>query len=108
MKIKTDFVTNSSSTSFVIGLKNIKHDELKEKIKEIILRNCETASVEDMTDMYNDCGFDDIYYLVDYKDGDDNMHIWVRRDESMDNEELDKILYEWDCNDEPIKWDAHY
>jgi len=108
VKIRTDFVTNSSSTSFVIGLKNIKHDELKEKIKGIILQKCISVSVDEINQMYNDGDIDDIYYLIDYSENDENMHVWVKRDECMDDEELDNILWDWDQNDISPKWDRHY
>lgn len=55
-----------------------------------------------------ECNFDSIYYLVDYNSDDDDMHIWVRRDESMCDDYIDDILYDYDNSSIEPKFDLHY
>ena len=111
MKIRCGFVTNSSSSSFVL----VKNEIPKEKL-EYILQNFERATVDEMKDMYADGWFDDIYYLVDHNDDDEHLHIWVRRDEAMCDDFIDDTLWDYDVNGwgkkredriEP-KYDAHF
>lgn len=58
--------------------------------------------------MCQECDVDSVYYLVDYNEGDEDMHIWVRRDEAMYDDNIDDILYQHDRRDITSKFDYHY
>lgn len=103
MKVRSDFVTNSSSSSFVVCKKDIGEDNAK-----YITDNFYHVSVPDLLEMCHDCNVPDVYYLVDYNEKDDEMHIWVRRDESMYDDEIDDILYDFDRDDISPKFTYHY
>ena len=45
---------------------------------------------------------------MDYNEGDEDMHIWVRRDEAMYDDNIDDILYQHDRRDITPKFDYHY
>lgn len=103
MKIRSDFVTNSSSSSFVVSRKDIGEDKAN-----YILNHFTHISYDDLYEMCVSCDVDDIYYLVDYN-GEDDMHIWVKRDESMYDENIDDTLYDHDLAGEiSPKFSYHY
>lgn len=103
MKNRSDFVTNSSSSSFVVCKHDIGEDNVK-YIEDVF----EHVSSEELLNMCQECDVDRIYYLVDYNEDDEEMHIWVRRDESMCDDNIDDILYQHDRNDISPKFDYHY
>ena len=96
MKIRSDYITNSSSSSFVVCKKDIG-----EKATSYIENNFTHVSYDELYNMCQKCDVDDIYYLVDYKNNDEEMHIWVRRDEAMNDDEIDDIL---SANDKSQCW----
>ncbi|MBP2653576.1 MAG: hypothetical protein H6Q73_1145 [Firmicutes bacterium] len=104
MKIRSSFVTNSSSSCFVVNLSEIDVQK-KEAYKKLITCCCKSVTVAEIMKMYNnDCDFDQLYYLVDYSGG-DIMHVWVSYDAGRYNPQLDDILCEYDSDIECPKID---
>ena len=110
MKMRTSFITNSSSSSFVICKKDLINDGKEWAIK-YIENNFVDIDSEILYRMCYDVDVNYIYYLVDYKPEDEQMHIWVRRDESMYDDAIDDILYDYDKDSVGginAKFDYHY
>lgn len=103
MKIRLGHVTNSSSSSFVVCKKDIGDENVK-----YIEDNFEHIASDYLYRMCRECDVDAIYYLVDYNEYDEEMHIWVRRDEAMCDDNIDDILWYFDRDDISPKFDYHY
>lgn len=94
MKFRMDFITNSSSCSFVICKSDLPEGQ-RDKIINHIEDNFNHTTIQELMDDIEGCEIE-IYNLVEYNPEDEEMHIWVRRDECMDDDFIDDILYEHD------------
>lgn len=103
MKVRNGFVTNSSSSSFVLSKR-----EIGQKNIDYILDHFVKISAEKLRQLCEDVEVDRVYYLVDYSNDDEFMHIWVRRDESMYDDNIDDVLFDFDRDDIRPKFKFHY
>lgn len=96
-------MTNSSSSSFVVCKKDIGEEKTK-----YIEDNFTHINSDKLLDMCWKGDVNDIYYLVDYNENDEEMHVWVKRDESMYDDEIDDVLYDFNRHNISPKFDYHY
>lgn len=96
-------MTNSSSSSFVLSRK-----EISEEHATYIETNFIHITYDELYELCQEGDVEDVYYLVDYN-GEDIMHVWVSRDESMCDDAIDDVLYDHDKKPEiSPKFDYHY
>lgn len=94
MKVRKDFVTNSSSSSFVVSKKDIGEDKAN-----YIEEHFDHVTSDELLEIIEDFDvYRSVYFLVDYKPEDEYMHIWVRRDEYMDDNYIDDVLWDNDLS----------
>ena len=88
MKIRTDFVSNSSSSSFVLWGVDFDMDELTQKLKDAgLLKEDENADEYSDTPLYEffeNAGFDYGESVI----GDDTVVLGMKPDEMKDDETL--------------------
>lgn len=96
MKKRLGFVSNSSSCSFVIKLNEIKNKEHREKLYQWLKTVPEKSPTELMEEI-NAVDVNDVYNRT-YTTGNE-YHLWISRDESMYNEEIDDLLWKYNIND---------
>lgn len=108
MKIRKDFVTNSSSCSFVIDLRSITNTDEKERIKSMIISRYSQVTTDQLQHLIDTDNIEDVYNLVDY-DGGDIFHCWIKRDESMYDDDFDEsIFFNYRNYDIKPKFEYHY